>query len=835
MVGVGAAAAELSVVVTADTHQAESTLGSFGKSLETGLGVGAGFALVQKGIDLVSGAFSSAGEAAVGFNSKLEQARIGFTSMLGSAEKADAFLQQLQDFAKTTPFEFPELVTASQRMLAFGFEAKDVQPLLTAVGSAAAAMGSGSSGVDQITKALGQMKAATVVQAGELNQLTEAGVPAFDILAKATGKTTGEVKKLVSEGKIASDVFINAFKEWAAANFGDMMEKQSHTFQGALSNIKDAATQATAGAFKPLFDLMTEGADTFAQFLQTGTFTAWADAVKAAVQVVADAIRTVIQVFQNDWSPDASINPLVNALGMVAIVVRDQVMPALQAFVGLIADHMEVVAGFGAAILALVGISATASAISAVAAAIAFLLSPIGLVAAAVGLLVAAWVGNWGGIQEKTQAVIDFIVPYIQQGLAAISAFWTEWGPTIVAAAQLTWDATLAIVTTAMGAIGAAVQTGRAIWDGLVSAWQTLASTAQTVWETVTTTITTTWETITTTVEGAIQGVSDLISSGWQAIVDFVTTTMQTILETVTAVWLQIPEDIRADLELLTNHYLAAGQAWIDWATTTTASLLTTFTTWIASVVAAITQWVADLTTQFTTASTNATTTVTTMTTTLLTLIQTWIQTTVAAIVQWAADFLAPITNLLGPVTAAVLAIGTAILTTIQQKVNETLEAVRTFGSSLVSALQGLVGSVSSAAASIGQAIIEGIRGAIQAGVSAIANAAANAVRRALEAAKEAAGIHSPSKVFADEVGKPIVEGIIGGVESMAPKLNGMIGGVVQPSSDVSSNPFDYDRLASLMGGHQIVVNGAGTEEVVDRLLGYLRRREVLGLRGGIA
>jgi len=84
------------------------------------------------------------GNAAVGMASQLQTAEIGFTTMLGSAERAGSFLEELKDFAARTPFEFPDLVTAAQRMMALGFEAKDVVPTMTAVGNAAAGLGGGA-------------------------------------------------------------------------------------------------------------------------------------------------------------------------------------------------------------------------------------------------------------------------------------------------------------------------------------------------------------------------------------------------------------------------------------------------------------------------------------------------------------------------------------------------------------------------------------------------------------------------------------------------------------------------------------------------------------------
>jgi tape measure domain-containing protein len=249
-------------------------------SVFAGIGQGFGIAAGIAGLNGVAGALGAVQSAAVGLNSKLEQAKIGFTSMLGSAETASAFLRDLQQFAAKTPFAFPELVQASQRMLAYGFAASEVKPLLTAVGSAASAMGTGAGGVDRITRALGQMRTATVVQLGELNQLSEQGVPALQILADAMGVTTQQARKMVEQGKVSSEVFIEAFKVWAGANFGDMMAKQARTFEGAMSTIQDVVSMTTANAFKPLFEAISAGAVTLSEFLQGDNFQTWAVALE---------------------------------------------------------------------------------------------------------------------------------------------------------------------------------------------------------------------------------------------------------------------------------------------------------------------------------------------------------------------------------------------------------------------------------------------------------------------------------------------------------------------------------------------------------------------------
>jgi tape measure domain-containing protein len=122
-----------------------------------------------------------------------EQTSVAFTGLLGSAQKATVFLKDLRDFANKTPFEFPELAQDAREMLGFGFATKDVIPMMTRLGDAVATMGGSSDDIDRAVTAIGQMHAKTKVTADEMNQLTELGIPAWDLLAKSMGKTTAQV------------------------------------------------------------------------------------------------------------------------------------------------------------------------------------------------------------------------------------------------------------------------------------------------------------------------------------------------------------------------------------------------------------------------------------------------------------------------------------------------------------------------------------------------------------------------------------------------------------------------------------------------------------------
>lgn len=232
--------------------------------------------------------FEALGAAIVGMNARLEQANIAFRTMLGSARAAGEFLGELQQFAAATPFEFPDLVTATQRMLAFQISASKVIPLLTAIGDAAAALGSGKEGIDRITLALGQMSAKGKVSGEELRQLAEAGIPGLKILAQELKITTAEAQALVTEGAISADTFIAAFQKFSELNFGGLMKEQEKTFLGAISTIKDQLLLLGSDAFQPLFQSIRNITVAFSEFLKGS------DAAGIA-KTIADAFKVIAQ------------------------------------------------------------------------------------------------------------------------------------------------------------------------------------------------------------------------------------------------------------------------------------------------------------------------------------------------------------------------------------------------------------------------------------------------------------------------------------------------------------------------------------------------------------
>lgn len=183
---------------------------------------------------------ASMGTEAIMAAAKMKQYEIAFTTMLKSAEKGKAMMQDLRGFAESTPFDVPGVVEAGQQLVAFGFEAKQIIPMLTTLGDAASGLGKGSEGVKLMAYALGQMRTSGTLKTQDMLQITSAGVAAWDMLASASGKSVAEIKDMTEKGMIDSMKAIEVITAGMQDNYGGMMEKMSQEVKGLTSNISES-------------------------------------------------------------------------------------------------------------------------------------------------------------------------------------------------------------------------------------------------------------------------------------------------------------------------------------------------------------------------------------------------------------------------------------------------------------------------------------------------------------------------------------------------------------------------------------------------------------------
>lgn len=92
----------------------------------------------------------------------------------------------------------------------------------------------------------------------------------------------------------------------------------------------------------------------------------------------------------------------------------------------------------------------------------------------------------------------------------------------------------------------------------------------------------------------------------------------------------------------------------------------------------------------------------------------------------------------------------------------------------------------------VGKNIIQGVAEGITKGIKAITSAAKDAAHRALNAAKSALGIHSPSKVFANEVGKWIPAGMAEGIAGNLKVVKNAMNDMTELGQSDLNNELDY-------------------------------------------
>lgn len=216
---------------------------------------------------------------------KFETVRKALGLMTGSTQAGNELYNVMQDLAARTPFTFDDISQGTQKLLAMGFTAKEIPAVMTAIGDASSAVGGGAEGVNRITLALGQMQAKGKITTEEMMQLQEMGVPAFRILAEATGVSQQALMEMVSQGIVPATDNLNTLIQGMEKNYGGMMAQQMDTATQAQSNFQDATDRANQAlgeisgpAVKTAFNWLTIALDTATTGMKDfGAWLDWAD------------------------------------------------------------------------------------------------------------------------------------------------------------------------------------------------------------------------------------------------------------------------------------------------------------------------------------------------------------------------------------------------------------------------------------------------------------------------------------------------------------------------------------------------------------------------------
>lgn len=454
-----------------------------------------------------------------------EQTKVAFTTMTGSAENADKLIRQMVSFAAKTPFELKGLENETKKLLAYGFSQDTVLNELKNLGDIAA--GVGMDKLPYLTLAYGQVRAAGKLTGNELRQFTEAGVPMLEELSKVTGISMNEMSDAISDGAIKFEDVQKALGNLSGegGRFFNLMEKQSLTFSGMMSNLGDAWTQ----------------------FLRTSG------------QPVMEALKGVLKVLLE----------FVN-VGLPAIIAKTQEWAAY------LKENPALIYGIAAAITAMLVPSLVAAAVAAAPMLLAFVqLAAIGaVVGAAVYLLYTAWNENFMGIRDITMQVWDYLkgafdtfrtewLPQITETLRNIgiifrevwTAIWAFLKPLvldIVTFFRNNWDTIKTVISAAWDIISAVVkQAWNVVYSTIKLGMQLLTGDWQGAWNTIKQFFANTWQNMGTILSAAWTLLKSIISLGLSAVGTAMQLAWDAIKGVVSAAWNGITGAIRGAWELI--------------------------------------------------------------------------------------------------------------------------------------------------------------------------------------------------------------------------------------------------------------------------------------------
>ena len=190
---------------------------------------------ILTGLTAGIGAF---GVACIVAAADMERTVVSFTALLDSAEKAEEMVSQLEELSRKTGMEMPGLETASKKLMALGFVAEDVVPIIKTVSNATQVLGTGSAGMESIVAVLGKIQAQGKITSREMRTLTSENILAWPMLAQARGVSIEEATKRVKNGAIDSVTAINALMVGIVERYPDGANKMAATTIGAFNRIK---------------------------------------------------------------------------------------------------------------------------------------------------------------------------------------------------------------------------------------------------------------------------------------------------------------------------------------------------------------------------------------------------------------------------------------------------------------------------------------------------------------------------------------------------------------------------------------------------------------------
>lgn len=273
------------------TEKAASGMTAFGHTMSTAVGSAIGYLTGQAIPALISG-LGGLVKGALAGNAEFERYNAQFTTLLGSADAAKERLDKLAEFGAKTPFELPQVVQADKILQGFGLHSKEAaqkfgfsgEDILTIAGDVASGTGAD---FQEMSLMLGKFSAGATGEA--MARMAEMGIASKDDLAKM-GLEFSKSGELLSPLPKAMNVVLTLMK----TKYGGLMDAQSKTFEGMMSNLSDWWGQTKRKIAEPIFNVVKDNLGKLLEFLGSPQVQSAITNLANGLSVVAGNVATVL-------------------------------------------------------------------------------------------------------------------------------------------------------------------------------------------------------------------------------------------------------------------------------------------------------------------------------------------------------------------------------------------------------------------------------------------------------------------------------------------------------------------------------------------------------------
>jgi phage-related protein len=484
--------------------------------------------LINQGINAIGGSIGGLVSSMVSGNAEFETYTTQFGILLGGADKAKERLAALADFGAKTPFELPEVVRADKILTSFGLDSEttakrfgvSAEQIRTTIGDVASGTGAG---FEEIANLMGRFASGATGEA--ISRFQELGITTREEMA-GWGLQFSKSGELLTPAKEAFTIL----EAHVRGKFGGMMDAQSKTFSGMVSNLEDWKGQTLRTIGAPIFEVLKDKLSSLLTFLGSPS-------VKSAIDGFANGLAQGI-----GWAIDglgravAFVSPYITELiglvqglgadlggGDIGVLLDDIGESIAQAFGSEAGAAVKNVLGtlvdFGGVVQDVI----------------------VNVVLPAFQIIWASAQEIWPGIQSVIGAALGGAWDIISQIVGQIMAFWTENGVAILATFRNTWNNLADIVQQVLPAIQSIIQTvfgavsgfleanGTDIQNFLTSAWQQISVIIALAVEVIRSTIIPIFTAIAAYLQAHSEDIQATLSGAWEIIKGVIQTALDLI------------------------------------------------------------------------------------------------------------------------------------------------------------------------------------------------------------------------------------------------------------------------------------------------------------------